>query len=114
MSHRPQRINAEMARALSEIISSLKDTRIDGMVSVLNCEVTKDLKFAKALVSVFGTSDPHATVAALNGSGGHIRREAAKYFRQLRTVPEITFVLDTSIEASDRIGQILNEIKGEG
>ena len=111
MSHRPQRINAEMMRALNEIVSNLKDTRIDGMVSVLSCDVTKDLKFCKALVSVFGAADPDATIAALNGSGGFVRREVAARFRHLRTVPEVTFVLDRSIEHGDRIGQILEEIK---
>jgi len=111
MSHRPQRINAEMARALSEIVANLKDTRIDGMVSVLSCEVTKDLKFCKALVSVFGADDPNATLAALNGSKGFVRREVATRFKHLRTVPEVTFVLDLSIEHGERIGKILEEIK---
>ena len=112
MSHRPERINAEMARALSEIVSNLKDTRIDGMVSVLSSEVTKDLKFCKTLVSVFGAEDPVATVVALNNSAGFVRREVASRFKHLRTVPEVTFVLDRSIEHGERISQILDEIKG--
>ena len=109
MSHRPQRINAEFVRALSEIINNLKDTRIEGMVSVLSCEVTKDLKHCKALVSVFG-GDGSATVAVLNGSAGFVRRELAVRFKHLRAVPEVVFVLDDRMEHGDRIERILQEI----
>jgi len=112
MSHRPARINAEFARALSEIIRGLK-VNIDGMVSVLGAEVTKDLKSCRAMVSIFGASDSNATLTTLNSNAGTIRRELASRFRHLKSVPEVTFVLDGSVEHGNRIEQILNEIKAE-
>jgi len=110
MSHRPARLNAEFARALSEIINNLKDTRIEGMVSVLSCDVTKDLKHCKALVSIFG-GDSTATLAALSSAKAFVRRELAVRFKHLRSVPEVTFALDQSLEHGGRIEKILQEIK---
>ena len=52
--HRNGRINEEVMRALAEIIRELKDPRVPLMTSVVRVEVTPDLKFAKAYISVMG------------------------------------------------------------
>ena len=53
------RINMEVQRELSEIIRSggIKDPRIHSMTSVVSVEVTPDLKFCKAYISVLGDAD---------------------------------------------------------
>ena len=49
------RINSEVQREMSQIIrEDIKDPRIHPMTSVMACEVTPDLKFAKIYVSVLG------------------------------------------------------------
>ena len=49
------RINMEVQRELSEIIrSGIKDPRIHPMTSVVAVEVTPDLKYCKAYISVMG------------------------------------------------------------
>ena len=52
------RINSEVQKELSEIISrELKDPRIHPMTTVVSVEVTPDLKFCKAYISVLGSEE---------------------------------------------------------
>ena len=52
------RINAEVLRELSEIIrTGIKDPRIHPMTSVVSVEVTPDLKYCRAYISVLGNED---------------------------------------------------------
>ena len=53
------RINMEVQRELSEIIrTEIKDPRVNGaMTSVVAVEVTPDLKYCKAYISVLGDEE---------------------------------------------------------
>ena len=53
------RINMEVQRELSEIIRlEIKDPRVNGaMTSVVAVEVTPDLKYCKAYISVLGDEE---------------------------------------------------------
>ena len=53
------RINGEVQRELSEIIrTEIKDPRVAGtMISVVSADVTPDLKYCKAYVSVLGSPE---------------------------------------------------------
>jgi len=105
------RVGAEMQKALTSIIASkLKDPNISGMISVTQVECAKDLKTAKAFVSVMG-ADKHATVEALNNAKGTIRRHLASDLKDLRTVPELTFFVDHALEQGNKIDEILDSLK---
>ena len=53
--NRIDRISEEVKKELSLVIRELKDPRLNtNMVSVVNVVVTKDLRFAKAYISVLG------------------------------------------------------------
>lgn len=93
------RINGEVQRELSRIISrEIKDPRIAPMTSVVDAVVTSDLKQCKAYISVLGTKEEkEETMEGLQSAVGYIRRELAHSIN-LRNTPEITFVLDDSIE----------------
>lgn len=93
------RINAEVQKELSRIISQeIKDPRIHPVTSVVACEVAPDLKTCKAYISVFGTDEHREnTRLGLNSAAGYIRKELARSVN-LRNTPEITFVMDQSIE----------------
>ena len=110
-TYRQDRINEEVKKELSEIIRELKDPRLSsGLVSVVKVDVTRDLRFAKAHISVL--SSPEEQKAALKGltsAAGFIRREIGHRLN-LRLTPEFTFVLDNSIEHGAHINQILHEI----
>ena len=110
--HREERINEEIKRALTSVIRELKDPRLStGMVSVLKADVTKDLKFCKAYISVLGNEDIKAGIQkGLESAKGFIKKEISSRVK-LRAVPELIFVIDNSIEEGDRILKIMENIK---
>ena len=112
------RVNSEVQREMSQIIrEDLKDPRIHPMTSVMSVEVTPDLKFAKIYVSVLGDEEAkEKTMEGLKKSAAYARHQLAGRMN-LRNTPELTFVLDNSIEygvmMSKRI-QELNQHSEEG
>ena len=105
------RINAEVLRELSEIIrTGIKDPRIHPMTSVVSVEVTPDLKYCRAYISVLGNEDAaKATIEGLKSAEGFIRRMLAKTIN-LRNTPELTFVLDESIEYGVTMSKLIDEV----
>ena len=107
---RQQKIDEEIKRELSYIIPTLKDPRIaELMVSVVAVDVTRDLKYAKAYISVMNSEKAEDAIKALNSSAGFIRRELGARIK-LRYTPEFTFVRDTSIEYGAHINDVLKNL----
>lgn len=117
-SHKSQRVNGEIQRELSVIISrEIKDPRIAPMTSVTDVMVTQDLKYCKVYISVLGDENvANDTILGLKSAAGYIRRELARRVN-LRNTPELSFVLDTSIsygmEMSKKIDEVMSNIKSE-
>lgn len=108
------RVNAEVLRELSVIIrEDIKDPRISPLTSVVAVEVTPDLKFAKAYISVLGSEDKGKdTIKGLKSAEGYIRRQLAQRVN-LRNTPQITFVLDQSIEYGIEMSRKIDEVTKE-
>lgn len=105
------RINMEVQRELSVIIRELKDPRIGVMTTVTAVEVAPDLKTCKAFISVLGDDEAKAeTMEGLKSAHGFIRRELAHTIN-LRNTPEITFILDESMEYAEKINKLIEENK---
>ena len=106
------RINGEVQRELSEIIrTEIKDPRVTGaMISVVSAEVTPDLKYCKAYISVLGSEDAAGdALAGLKSAVGYIRRELARRIN-LRNTPELSFILDQSIEYGVHMSRLIDEV----
>ena len=106
------RINGEVQRELSEIIrTEIKDPRVTGaMVSVVSVEATPDLKYCKAYISVLGGGDAAGdAITGLKSAVGYIRRELARRVN-LRNTPEISFILDQSIEYGVHMSRLIDEV----
>ena len=111
--HREERINEEVMRELTSIIRELKDPRLTGVVSVLKTVVTKDLKFCKVYISVFGDDQKKSDVLnGLNSAKGFIRKEVSQRL-SLRVTPEFDFEINDSLEEGDRILKIMNELSND-
>lgn len=110
--YRSGRINEEMKRQLSDIIrNELNDPRITAMVSITKVDVTKDLKYAKVFVSLFGSEEQKEnTMAALKSSLGYLRREVGHRI-DLRITPELIIEIDNTIEHGMHIDALLAKIK---
>lgn len=107
------RINEEVSHALSNIIrGEIKDPRINPLTSVVAVEVAPDLKTAKAYISVLGDEESQKnTIIGLRSAEGFIRGRLAKTVN-LRNTPQITFVLDQSIEYGIRMSKKIDEVTG--
>ncbi|MCD8121614.1 MAG: 30S ribosome-binding factor RbfA [Clostridiales bacterium] len=106
------RINAEVQRELSEIIrTEIKDPRVkDVMISVTSVEVTTDLKYCKAYVSILGDEEQaKEAITGLKSAVGFIRRELAARVN-LRNTPEITWISDQSIEYGVHMSRLIDEV----
>lgn len=106
------RINGEVQKELSEIIrTELKDPRIQPVATTVTAvEVTADLKYCKAYISVLGSGEMgKETIAGLKSAVGFIRSQLAKRIN-LRNTPEITFVLDQSIEYGVTMSKLIDEV----
>ena len=105
------RVNAEVQRELSNILrGGLKDPRVAPMTSVVAVSVAPDLKTCKAYVRVYGDEAARRdTIKGLQSAEGYIRRELARTLN-MRNTPEITFVLDQSIEYGVNMGKKIDEL----
>lgn len=110
--HRSGRINEEIRRELSNIIrTTIKDPRLSAMVSVTQVEVTKDLRYAKVYVSIFGSEEEkNNTLTALKNSAGFMRKEIGHTIN-LRYTPELLIEIDNSIEHGMHIDEIFRSIQ---
>lgn len=111
--YRGGRINEEVKKEISDIIrSGLKDPRLTAMVSIVDVDVTKDLRYAKVYVSLFAKTDEEKkeSFLALKSSSSFIRREVGHRIN-LRYTPEIIFEIDNSIEHGMHIDSLLQKIK---
>ncbi len=108
MSKRTQQIADEIQRILGEVIQyELKDPRV-GFATVVGVEVTADLQIARVRISVMGDADQRKeTMAALDHAKGYMRRQVAQELRHLRTTPELRLELDTSLDYSLHIDDLL-------
>lgn len=105
------RVNSEVLKELSEIIrSEIKDPRVKPMTTVTEVEVTNDLKYCTAYVSVLGNEDEaRDTLEGLKKASGFIRKELARRIN-LRNTPEIRFILDNSLEYGIKMSKLIDEV----
>ena len=109
-NNRLGRIDEEFKKEISSIISyDLKEPKVTGLVSVTRVKVTPDLKYAKIWVSILNAKNTQETLEGLKKSAGYIRSELAKRIN-LRFTPELSFVIDDSLEYGAKIDNILKDI----
>ena len=107
-SNRIGRINEEIQRELASLIPTVKDPRVTGMISVTAVDTPPDLKSAKIYISILNPQDGNQVVKGLTSASGYLRRELGHNLR-LRNTPELSFVLDGSIDQGARILEMLRD-----
>ena len=114
VKYRHQKVSSEIKRLIGTIISTeVRDPSVPAMCSVISVKVGNDLKQAKINISFMDEkADPVSAVKALNKAAGFIRHRLGELMTT-RTVPELTFVYNQSIEHSIRISELLHEIENE-
>ena len=106
---RTRRVGEQLQRELAALIrDEIKDPRL-GMVSISAVEVSRDLGHAKVYVSVLGNEEKSAeSIDVLNHASGFLRHKLGKLLH-MRTVPELRFYLDRSLEHGARLGALINK-----
>jgi len=109
-NNRIGRINSDIVRTLAVLMSEIKDPRVaQGMITVTGAEVTADLKYCKVYLSVHGLENESSFKRGVKSSAGWLRKELARRLN-LRSTPELTFVLDNSIARGAHINSILSSL----
>lgn len=105
------RVNTEVQKVLSTLINrEIKDPRINPMTSVVAVEVAPDLKTAKVFISVLGDQESKdSTLRGLKSASSFMRGQLAKTLN-LRNTPELTFVIDNSIEYGVHMSKLIHEV----
>jgi ribosome-binding factor A len=110
MTDRIVKISEAFKQELSQIIrEEIKDPRVPTLTSVLKVDVTKDLKFAKVNISVYGSEEEKSNaIKGLKSAAGFIRKEIGNRLN-LRNTPEIHFEIDNSIEHGVYITSLIDK-----
>ncbi|MBE6885791.1 MAG: 30S ribosome-binding factor RbfA [Oscillospiraceae bacterium] len=106
-SFKQNRAAEDMKREIYDIMRSLKDPRITGLLSIVKLDLSADYSLARVYISsIEGMEQTKSAVAGLNSAAGYVRREI-NHRMKLRRSPEIKFIADDSIAQSAEISRIL-------
>ncbi|MCX7653354.1 MAG: 30S ribosome-binding factor RbfA [Fervidobacterium sp.] len=110
-------LESELRKVLAEALMEMKDPYIEpirSLITISRVEVSKDKRYADIYVSVFGDDKKRTEIVAyLEGKKGYFRTYVAKNIR-MYIAPELRFKEDKGIEATVKIGKLLDSIKEMG
>ena len=109
MNVKIDRINHELQRQISEIISQeIKDPRIgNAVVGITKVSTTPDLKYSKIFVSIYSVNDDVNEVFNTIVRSTQFIRNSLKNKVKMRVIPELHFIQDKTEEKGSRIDEIL-------
>ena len=106
-----KKLAIDIQREISFIINNkVKDPRI-GFTTVTDTRLSPDGKYLDIYVSIMDKDgQPGKRLDALKKCSGFIKKNLTRRMR-LRSVPELKFIYDGSIDRGLKISEILKEIK---
>ena len=111
-SHKIERINSDILKYLSNILMTESRDELLKTITLTEVDTSKDLSYAK----VYFTSIldmPHEEITKeINEASSFLRVELAKVLN-VRNIPELHFIYDTSVEYATKIEKIINKIHQE-
>lgn len=109
-NYKIQRLGEDVRRELTNIFRSLKDPRIDPLLSIVKVDLSGDQSYCKVYVSsVDGMERAKESVKGLESAAGFVRRELALRV-DMRRSPELRFIADDSIAHSAEIAKKLQDL----
>ncbi|MGN0805976.1 MAG: 30S ribosome-binding factor RbfA [Candidatus Coproplasma sp.] len=115
--NRGERLSSQFREEIYNVISydlRNKYPELSAIISVTEADVAPDLKTAKVYVSIYDTDKDRksASFEILCSNAGYVRHCLSQVLR-LRTVPELKFILDDSMEYGEKIDKLLKNIESE-
>lgn len=111
-TNRINRINEDIQRELAALLRTVKDPRVQGLISITRVDTTTDLRYCRVYVSALDQSDIKEVVKGLKSAAGYLRRELG-HALTLRYTPELQFLADDSIERGVRMVTMIDHILEE-
>lgn len=110
---RSRRVAEQIQRELPDLIrQTVKDPRV-GMLTITEVEVNRDMEFAKVYFTTLGSEAGHAAcLEGLQRASGFLRTQLSQRM-QLRVVPKLSFVYDTSVERGMALSQLIENAVAE-
>lgn len=110
---RSRRIAEQIQRELAEIIrAEMKDPRVPSLVTITAVEVSPDQAHAKVFFTLFGNEEQvSAATEGLRRAAGFLRTQLGGRMK-LRTVPQLDFRYDASVERGVRLTRLIDEAVG--
>ncbi len=110
---RQKQVATEISKELNDIFLKMGLNMIDGgMVSISSVKITPDLYEARVYLSFFQVKDQEAALEKFKDLSSEIRGELGRRMRhQLRSIPQLTFYLDDTLDYVFKIEKLLDDIK---
>lgn len=105
---RTLRVAEQVQRELADLIRlEIKDPRV-GMVTLTDVEVASDYGHAKVFFTLLGdVAQVEVAAEGLNHAAGFLRRELGRRIK-LRTIPQLHFHFDESVERGMRLSKLID------
>ena len=110
---RQKQVAAVLDKDLNDIFQRLGLTMMDGgMISISSVKITPDLFDARIYLSFFKVKDPVAALKAIQERSWEIKKElTARVRHQLRSMPQLTFFIDDTLDYVDKMEKLFKDIK---
>ncbi len=110
MNNRIDKVNAEIQKAISQIITyEMSNPKIQGIITVSKVDTTPDLDYTRVYISILDKATRKDVFNEIKHSANFIRREVAKKVI-LRKMPFLEFKLDESLDYGEKIDSIVDKI----
>ncbi|MEO5984915.1 MAG: 30S ribosome-binding factor RbfA [Ferruginibacter sp.] len=110
---RQKQVAAVLEKELNDIFQRLGLSMIDGgMVSISSVKITPDLFDARIYLSFFKVNDPITALKIIEEKSWEIKKAlTARVRHQLRSMPQLSFYIDDTLEYVEKMEQLFKEIK---
>lgn len=110
---RTERVDEDIKYYIDKILrENLSKFTDSGIITVTSVKTTKDLRYSKVYVSIFGTKYTHQVFDRLVKNAGFVRKNLASMLKA-RNIPDIVFELDDSMEYGSKMERIINEVSAK-
>lgn len=106
---RQKKVSRLLQKELADIfIKKGNELSHGSLVSITKVRISPDLSFARVFISIFPAGNQEEVLKAVQEQNSRIRYDLGQKIRtQLRIVPEITYVIDDSLDYIDNIDRLL-------
>ena len=103
MTLRQDKLNVLFKKLIAQFLGPQID---GGFVTVMECVVSKDIKYAKVLVGIYPENKKDIVMSKIQDQQKDLQNFLQKNTR-MKSVPHITFIIDTSEEKREKISKLL-------